>query len=559
MAIYPTSISPSFCRTRHHPSEPSSFSSGGTPVSIRCTHLSTTSNFRIRAHKTCRARAQRNLGQGGLTAMAKLFSKPSGADGSVSPEEPNELHYLGPAQSRGGRGFPVFVALPLDSVSSDGKMMRRKAMEVSFRALKLAGVEGVAMDVWWGLVERDRPGVYDWRGYREVVEMALRHGLKVRAVMAFHSCVGTEADPCHITLPHWVRQEMERETDSAYTDRQGRRNYDYISLGSDLLPVLRGRSPIQAYSDFMRNFRGTFQQFLGVIITGIQVGMGPAGELRYPSHPSENLSWSSQGIGEFQCYDKHMLASLDACAREIGKEEWGKGGPIDAGSYYQNPEETGFFKSDGTWNTPYGHFFLEWYSGMLLLHGERLCIAAESIFSGTGVKLSAKVGGIHWQYDLKSHPAELTAGYFNTSFRDGYIPIAHMFARHGVSLCCPCFDMSDENAKFFNIHSSPEGFLKQIVFAAKICNIHLTGENSLTKLDESSSKQVLKSSKLYPDGGLDPACSFLFVRMNKNFFLPDNWNRFERLVWHMSDTGNFHARLGNKNTIESRLCSNVAI
>jgi hypothetical protein len=42
------------------------------------------------------------------------------------------------------------------------------------------------------------------------------------------------------------------------------------------------------------------------ILQGIQVGMGPAGELRYPSCPSQKLTWAwrSRELGEFQCYDK---------------------------------------------------------------------------------------------------------------------------------------------------------------------------------------------------------------------------------------------------------------
>lgn len=36
----------------------------------------------------------------------------------------------------------------------------------------------------------------------------------------------------------------------------------------------------------------------------IQVGMGPAGELRYPSYPEMNGTWRFPGIGAFQCYDK---------------------------------------------------------------------------------------------------------------------------------------------------------------------------------------------------------------------------------------------------------------
>jgi beta-amylase len=37
------------------------------------------------------------------------------------------------------------------------------------------------------------------------------------------------------------------------------------------------------------------------------VGMGPAGELRYPSYPESNGTWKFPGIGAFQCYDKVSL------------------------------------------------------------------------------------------------------------------------------------------------------------------------------------------------------------------------------------------------------------
>ncbi|RZR92813.1 hypothetical protein BHM03_00021186 [Ensete ventricosum] len=131
-----------------------------------------------------------------------------------------------------------------------------------------------------------------------------------------------------------------------------------------------------------------------------------------------------------------MLASLSACAQKVGMHEWGYGGPFGASNLPKNPEETAFFKSDGSWNTPYGRFFLEWYSGLLLLHGERLCMVADEIFLGTGVRISAKVAGIHWHYGTLSHPSELTAGYYNTIFRDGYLPIAEMFSRYRVALCC---------------------------------------------------------------------------------------------------------------------------
>lgn len=95
-----------------------------------------------------------------------------------------------------GKGVPVFVMMPLDSVTMGNTVNRRKAMNASLQALKSAGVEGIMMDVWWGLVEREAPGVYNWGGYTELLEMAKRHGLKVQAVMSFHQCGGNVGDSC---------------------------------------------------------------------------------------------------------------------------------------------------------------------------------------------------------------------------------------------------------------------------------------------------------------------------------------------------------------------------
>lgn len=102
----------------------------------------------------------------------------------------------------------------------------------------------------------------------------------------------------------------------------------------------------------------------------------------------------------------------------------GKGGTHDSGHYKQFPEETGFLRRDGAWNTKYGQFFLEWYSGKLPEHGDRILTAAKATFRGTETKLSGKVAGIHWHYRTRSHAAELTAGYYNIRYQDGYLPIA---------------------------------------------------------------------------------------------------------------------------------------
>lgn len=47
-------------------------------------------------------------------------------------------------------------------------------------------------------------------------------------------------------------------------------------------------------------------RLLFCIVQEVQVGMGPGGELRYPSCPTEKLMepTGEPELGEFQCYDK---------------------------------------------------------------------------------------------------------------------------------------------------------------------------------------------------------------------------------------------------------------
>ncbi|RRT41649.1 hypothetical protein B296_00019065 [Ensete ventricosum] len=105
------------------------------------------------------------------------------------------LHPALPPPTRSGRGVPVFVTLPADAVTPSGRMTRRKTMGASFMALAAAGVEGITVECWWGIVEREAPGVYDWGGYMDLVMMARRYGLKVRAIIAFHQWGTGPGDP----------------------------------------------------------------------------------------------------------------------------------------------------------------------------------------------------------------------------------------------------------------------------------------------------------------------------------------------------------------------------
>ena len=67
-----------------------------------------------------------------------------------------------------------------------------------------AGVEGVMVDIWWGIVEHAGPQLYDFSAYQRLFSRIAGSGLKVQAVMSFHAAGGNVGDTCNINLPSWV-------------------------------------------------------------------------------------------------------------------------------------------------------------------------------------------------------------------------------------------------------------------------------------------------------------------------------------------------------------------
>jgi beta-amylase len=84
----------------------------------------------------------------------------------------------------------------------------------------------------------------------------------------------------------------------------------------------RAATSVQVYTDFISEFVDNFEDMMGDVVTEITVGMGPAGELRYPAYPEGDRRWRFPGVGEFQCYDRYMLSSLRAAADDIGEPDW---------------------------------------------------------------------------------------------------------------------------------------------------------------------------------------------------------------------------------------------
>ncbi|GAB4851229.1 beta-amylase [Ancistrocladus abbreviatus] len=420
-------------------------------------------------------------------------------------------------------GVRLFVGLPLDTVSDCNTVNHARAIVAGLKALKLMGVDGVELPVWWGAVEKDAMGKYEWAGYLAIAELVQNMGLKLHVSLCFHAC----REP-KIPLPDWVSRIGISQPNIFFTDRSGEQYKECLSLAVDELPVLDGKTPMQVYQDFCESFKLKFAPFMGSTISGISMGLGPDGELRYPVNHRSAKSSNTPGVGEFQCYDKNMLSHLEQHAKAAGNPLWGLGGPHDAPSYDQPPNTSNFFKEQGgSWETPYGDFFLSWYSGQLTSHGDRLLSLASSIFHDSPVTVSGKIPLMHSWYRTRAHPSELTAGFYNTANRDGYEAVANIFAKNSCRMILPGMDLLDEHQ---TQGSSPQSLLAQIKEACRKHGVKVSGQNTSIS-GRSSSLDQIKRNLTEDDGMVD---LFTYQRMGTSFFSPKHFPLFMGFVRGLS-------------------------
>lgn len=427
---------------------------------------------------------------------------------------------------------PVYVMLPLGVISMKCELVDPDGLLKQLRILKSVNVNGVMVDCWWGIVEAHAPQEYNWKGYKRLFQMVRELKLKLQVVMSFHECGGNVGDDVCIPLPHWVAEIGRSNPEIFFTDRAGRRNPECLSWGIDKERVLRGRTAIEVYFDYMRSFRVEFDEFFeGGIISMIEVGLGPCGELRYPSNPVKH-GWRFPGVGEFQCYDQYLLKSMRKAAEVRGHSFWARG-PDNAGSYNSRPHETGFFCDGGDYDSYYGRFFLKWYSRVLVDHGDRVLSLAKLAFEGTFI--TAKLSGIHWWYKTASHAAELTAGFYNPCNRDGYSAIVEMIKKNGAALNFTCAELGilDPDVDLTAALGDPDGLAWQVMNAAWDICIPVTSENSLPCLDRESYNHILEKAKPLNDPDGRHLSAFTYLRLNPLLMETHNFMEFERFVKKM--------------------------
>ncbi|XP_048421978.1 beta-amylase 2, chloroplastic-like isoform X4 [Pyrus x bretschneideri] len=415
---------------------------------------------------------------------------------------------------------PVYVMLPLGVINMNSKLVEQEALRNQLQVLKSVGVDGVMVDCWWGIVEAHSPQGYNWSGYKKLFQIVRDLNLKLQVVMSFHECGGNVGDDVHIPLPHWVTEIGQKNPDIYFTNKEGKRNTECLTWGIDKERVLRGRTAVEVYFDYMRSFRVEFDEFFEEgIISEIEVGLGPCGELRYPSYPEQH-GWRYPGIGEFQIMNRYLMKNLTQAAEARGHSFWARV-PDNAGSYNSQPHETGFFRDGGDYDSYYGRFFLNWYSRVLIDHGDRVLALANLAFEGT--RIATKVSGIHWWYKTASHPAELTAGFYNSCNRDGYVPISAMLKKHEAALNFTCVEMRtlDQHEGFPEALADPEGLVWQVLNAAWDANIPVASENALTCFDR--------------DGR--HLSAFTYLRLSPVLIERHNLTEFEQFVKRMHGDG----------------------
>lgn len=344
---------------------------------------------------------------------------------------------------------PLLVGDPVRP-NSEASKAEWKEFDRQLAEAKKLGVDSVSTDVWWGMVEPSK-GKFDWTYYEKMSDHISRAGLKWVPILSFHQCGGNVGDNVSVPLPSWVWGEVAGKIPGAtpesvkYKSEQGNTSTEYLSLWAD-------KHAIDRYGSVMREFQTHFAD-KAKDIGEVNVSLGPAGELRYPSYNSHDQNAGYPTRGALQAYsDLAQTSFRDYVLTKYGGEEgvakaWNFTG-LKAENIKPPSEVGGFFERGDHFKLQYGRDFFDWYNQSLIDHGKTVMGTAVKVFGQPesafyGIDLGAKIPGVHWRVgerqgdnvNLGDRQAELTAGLIRTSRGDwdkdadgrGYRPLLSMF------------------------------------------------------------------------------------------------------------------------------------
>ncbi len=380
-------------------------------------------------------------------------------------------------------------------------------------AAKRLGIEGISTDVWWGKIE-PRPGEFNWNYYDMLSSSISKHGLKWVPILSFHQCGGNVGDNVYQPIPFWIWSMAQKRAGSSNPDaakfvsEQGNASPEYVSYWATPLVIDR-------YSLVMREFQ---QRYAGKAhnISEINISLGPAGELRFPSYNGHDINSGYPTRGALQAYsDLARSALVDFAIKKYGsenavREAWG----AEFGQGIEPPRDVSrFFREGKHMSTQYGRDFFDFYSGTLGQHYNMVMGEAARIFSTpgapfAGIDLGMKMPGIHWRVGenqgghtvLGDRLSELSAGLIRTSSGDwhsndlgrGYRPLLETVARlkpergrivpHFTALEMPDGHEGPE------VKSMPHTLSRWVGMEGRRLGLHMKAENALghTIYDRSS-------------------------------------------------------------------------
>ncbi|UJF33920.1 family 14 glycosylhydrolase [Paenibacillus hexagrammi] len=380
--------------------------------------------------------------------------------------------FAGSAYADTASDFQASVMGPLTKITD------WNAFKNQLTTLKNNGVYAITTDVWWGDVESAGDNQFDWSYYKTYADAVSSSGLKWVPILSTHTCGGNVGDDCNIPIPSWLwskgtADEMKFKSETGYVNSES------------LSPLWSGIS--QQYNELYASFAQNFASYKS-IIPKIYLSGGPSGELRFPSYYPA-AGWSYPSRGKFQVYtESAKTAFRSAMIAKYGSlsgvnQAWGL--QLTADSQINPPSDGDSFYTSGGYNTAYGKDFLSWYQSVLENHLATIGAAAHNNFDSVfGVRIGAKISGVHWQMNNPSapHSAEQAAGYYD------YDRLIQKFKDSNLDVTFTALEMYDSGTS--PNYSLPSTLVNTVASIANTKGVRLNGENALPAYGSSPFQKI---------------------------------------------------------------------
>lgn len=370
-----------------------------------------------------------------------------------------------------------------------------QAFEQHLSQARKMGIDGISVDIWWGKVEAKGDQQFDWAYYHRMAETLRRHDLKWIPIMSFHQCGGNVGDQCNIPIPVWIWNYFDGVAPDALKFRSEQGN-----LSSETLTIWQSEAVLagiyKQYREFMSAFEGEFSQY-EKMIQELNISMGPAGELRYPSYNSHDNSTgyptrggfqglSDMAIQDFSHYLRTQVDSAKMASESLNQNGHDSLISLDFNRVFQH----GRHQQPG-----FSHTLYTWYHTSLIDHGRRMLESAHAGFGGqfSALPLGYKIPGIHWTIASEqglARAAEMNAGLIppmphSRQNHFGYKNILQLGtsfsarSRRDVIVHFTALEMSD--SPWPPANSMAKTLVNWLASGAESLGVTLKGENALAQ------------------------------------------------------------------------------